>query len=93
MAKKAKITDPQPTDAQVIKEDEQANSMGVAWSDGEMDQPALEKMLASKGLRIVKLTDVTVTKDLLVKALAKTGKIPGNEIPGVADNILRDMIL
>jgi len=50
-----------------------------------------EKQLAKQGLRIVKLTDVTVTRELLVKALIKTGKIAGNEIPGVADGILKDL--
>ncbi len=52
-----------------------------------------EKQLAKQGLRIVKLTDVTVTRELLIKALAKTGKIAGNEIPGVADSMLKDMII
>ena len=51
-----------------------------------------EKQLAKQGLRIVKLTDVTVTRELLVKALAKTGKIAGNEIPAVADQMLKDII-
>ena len=52
-----------------------------------------EKQLAKQGLRIVKLTDVTVTRELLIKALAKTGKIADNEIPGVADSMLKDMII
>ena len=57
----------------------------VAWG--------LVKQLAKQGLRIVKLTDVTVTRELLVKALAKTGKIAGNEIPSMADQLLKDMII
>ncbi len=52
-----------------------------------------EKQLAKQGLRIVKLTDVTVTRDLLIKALTKTGKLAGNEIPAIADGMLRDMII
>lgn len=52
-----------------------------------------EKQLTKQGLRIVKLTDVTVTRELLVKALAKTGKIAGNEIPAMADQLLKDMII
>ena len=52
-----------------------------------------EKQLAKQGLRIVKLTDVTITRELLVKALAKTGKLAGNEIPTIADGILRDLII
>ena len=51
-----------------------------------------EKQLAKQGLRIVKLTDVTVTRELLVKALIKTGKLPGNEIPGIANQMLKDII-
>jgi hypothetical protein len=51
-----------------------------------------EKQLAQQGLRIVKLTDVTVTRELLIKALAKTGKIAGNEIPAMADQLLKDII-
>ena len=51
-----------------------------------------EKQLAKQGLRIVKLTDVTVTRELLVKVLIKTGKLPGNEIPGIANQILKDII-
>ena len=52
-----------------------------------------EKELAKQGLRIVKLTDVTVTRELLVKALIKTGKLAGNEIPAIANQILKDMII
>ncbi len=51
-----------------------------------------EKQLAKQGLRIVKLTDVTVTRELLVKALIKTGKLAGNEIPGIAEQMLKDII-
>ncbi len=51
-----------------------------------------EKQLAKQGLRIVKLTDVTVTRELLVKALVKTGKLAGNEIPGIAEQMLKDII-
>ena len=51
-----------------------------------------EKQLAKQGLRIVKLTDVTVTRELLVKVLIKTGKLPGNEIPGIANQMLKDII-
>ena len=51
-----------------------------------------EKQLAKQGLRIVKLTDVTVTRELLTKALIKTGKIAGNEIPATADQMLKDII-
>ena len=51
-----------------------------------------EKQLAKQGLRIVKLTDVTVTRELLVKALIKIGKIAGNEIPGIAEQMLKDII-
>ena len=52
-----------------------------------------EKELAKQGLRIVKLTDVTVTRELLVKALIKTGKLAGNEIPAIAEQMLKDMII
>ncbi len=52
-----------------------------------------ERQLAKQGLRIVKLTDVTVTRELLIKALAKTGKLAGNEIPAIADQMLKDMII
>ena len=52
-----------------------------------------EKELAKQGLRIVKLTDVTVTRELLVKALIKTGKLAGNEIPAIANQMLKDMII
>lgn len=52
-----------------------------------------EKQLAQQGLRIVKLTDVTVTRELLIKALQKTGKLAGNEIPVIADQMLKDMIV
>ena len=51
-----------------------------------------EKQLAKQGLRIVKLTDVTVTRELLVKVLIKTGKLPGNAIPGIANQMLKDII-
>ena len=51
-----------------------------------------EKQLTKQGLRIVKLTDVTVTRELLVKVLIKTGKLPGNEIPGIAEQMLKDII-
>lgn len=51
-----------------------------------------EKQLAEQGLRIVKLTDVTVTRELLIKALQKTGKLAGNEIPAIADQMLKDII-
>ena len=52
-----------------------------------------EKELAKQGPRIVKLTDVTVTRELLVKALIKTGKLAGNEIPAIANQMLKDMII
>jgi hypothetical protein len=68
-------------------------AMGLAWSDGEMDQPELEKMLAKKGFRIVKLTDVTITKELLRVAVVKCAKVPGNEIPALVDFLLKEMIL
>ena len=51
-----------------------------------------EKQLAKQGLRIVKLTDVTVTRELLVEVLIKTGKLAGNEIPGIANQMLKDII-
>ncbi len=52
-----------------------------------------EQQLAKQGLRIVKLTDVTVTRELLIKALTKTGKLAGNEIPGIAEQMLKDLII
>ena len=52
-----------------------------------------EQQLAKQGLRIVKLTDVTVTRELLVKALIKTSKLAGNEIPAIANQMLKDMII
>lgn len=52
-----------------------------------------EKQLAKQGLRIVKLTDVTVTRELLIKALTKTGKLAGNEIPAIAEQMLKDLII
>lgn len=52
-----------------------------------------EKQLATQGLRIVKLTDVTVTRELLIKALTKMGKLAGNEIPAIAEQMLKDLII
>lgn len=53
----------------------------------------MEKALAKDGKRIVNMTDVTVTKELLTKAVVKSGKIPGNEVPAFVEHILKDCIL
>lgn len=53
----------------------------------------IEKKLAENKKRVVSLTDVTVTREKLVSVLLKTGKISGNEIPRVVDQILKDLVL
>ena len=50
------------------------------------------KIWTKYGHRLVELTDVTVTRELLVKALVKHAGLPGNEIPGKADKILKFII-
>lgn len=59
----------------------------------ELEAGSSEQELAKKGKRIVAMTDVTTTRDVLVRAIVKSGKLPGNEIPAFADLLLKEMIL
>lgn len=58
-----------------------------------MDKPGMMKALAKQGLRTVKLTDVTVTREILTKVIAKTGKVAGNEVPAFVEQILKDVVI
>lgn len=71
----------------------EANPTPAQADTAEARLEGMEKALAKDGKRIVKLTDVTVTKELLTKAVVKSGKIPGNEVPQFVENILKDCIL
>jgi phosphopantetheinyl transferase (holo-ACP synthase) len=57
------------------------------------EKPAALKALAKLKLRVVKLTDVTVNRESLTRAIASSGKIPGNEIPAFVEQILKDVII
>jgi hypothetical protein len=65
----------------------------MAKKKEEVKEESMEKMLAKEGKRIVNMTDVTVTKEKLVAAISKTGKIPGNEIHAFVERILKDVIM
>ena len=68
-----------------------AKKQGMKTADAQRD--GLDKSLAKTGERIVKMTDVTVTKDSLTKAIVKSGNIPGNEVPAFGEFILREVIV
>ena len=57
-----------------------------------VERSVLDKALAKQKLRIVKMTDVTASKEALSKALIKLG-IPGNECIAKADRILKILVL
>jgi len=52
----------------------------------------IDKELAGHGLRIVKMTDVTVTEELLVKALIKNSGLPGNDVRRITKDMLKTLI-
>ena len=57
-----------------------------------VDKDELNKLLVVKGLRIVGLTDVTVDREMLVKALVKYSNIPGNEVRAKAEKMLKFIV-
>ena len=76
------------------KEVQDVKEPDYGWITKElMDKPGIMKALAKQGLRIVKLTDVTVTRESLIKVIAKSGKIAGNEIPAFVEQILKDAVM
>ena len=58
-----------------------------------IEKTELEKALAEQKLRIVGMTDVTVTKEQLSKVLIKARVVPGNESIKTADTILKHIVL
>ena len=54
---------------------------------------SLDKSLAKDKLRIVRMTDVTVDEEQLVKALLKYAGVPGNECRNKAKKILKELVM
>jgi len=52
-----------------------------------------EQELSKQGKRIVAMTDVTVTRDALLKAVKKSNKLPGNEVQAFVDFLLKEIIM
>jgi len=76
-----------------VKPDEQPQEPDYAWIAKElMDKPGMLKALVDNKLRLVTLTDVTVELEMLVKALIKYAGIPGNEVRGKAEKILKFIV-
>ena len=76
------------------KEAQEVKEPDYGWITKElMDNPGVMKALAKQGLRIVKLTDVTVTRETLIKVLASSGKIAGNEVPAFVEQILKAAVI
>jgi len=55
----------------------------------------VERELAKDGMRVVKMTDVTITREGLIRAMSENMRtvVPGNEIPKYVDKILQHLIL
>ncbi len=53
----------------------------------------MEKALAKQGKRVVAMTDVTVTREKLIKAVIKASKLPGNEVPAFVEFLLKEIIM
>ena len=76
------------------KEAQEVREPDYEWIAKEVaEKPAVLKALAKLKLRVVKLTDVTVNRESLTRAIASSGKIPGNEIPAFVEQILKDVII
>ena len=76
------------------KEAQDVKEPDYGWITKEvMDKPGMMKALAKQGLRVVKLTDVTVTRECLIKSIASSGKIAGNEVPAFVEQILKDAVI
>ena len=58
----------------------------------DIEMGKIEKALADMKLRIVKLTDVTIEKEQLVKALLDSGAVPGNMCRTIADTLLKKIV-
>lgn len=76
------------------KEAQEIKDQDYIWITKEfLDKPAVMKVLAKQGLRVVRLTDVTVTREALIKVIANTGKIAGNEVPAFVEQILKGVVI
>ena len=71
-----------PNDAMVLIQELAAKELAI-----------VEKELAKAGKRVVAMTDVTITRDILLKAVRKSNKLPGNEVNAFVDFLLKEMIM